>query len=476
VPATAGTTAQLLCAIAALLVAAHAMGQLFVRLRQPQVIGEILGGLLLGPMVLGMAAPGVQRWLLPSDGPVAGALSAFSTLGLLLLVHFTGAELHRGAGGARRNTIVLITVIGLVLPFAVGLGMAYLADLDELTGPNGSTTTLTLVFGMAIAVTSVPVISRIMLDLGILESVFARIVLAVAVAEDVVLYVVLAVVLGLAQAGSSGIPLWQLVSQEAPPDLVTYTYYAVVPVLFLGAVYWLGPGVYSRTAAARANLVARRSPMAYRLLFVLVLCAACAGLGIDPIFGAVTSGMCVARAGAGQRDGGPAADGSGRRERDDGLRPFAMGVFVPVYFALVGVQLDLAHHFDFLFLCWFLALACAAKSFSVWLGARLAGERNSTAVNLAVAMNARGGPGIVLASVTYAAEIIDRGFFTTLVLLSVITSHLAGQWLGRAVARGIPLTDQDAPVPPSHGPREPGAGTSVGQRPTTASHPKEHLK
>ncbi|MFF9205411.1 cation:proton antiporter [Streptomyces sp. NPDC014986] len=472
-PATAGTTAQLLCALTALLVAAHTMGQLFARLRQPQVIGEILGGLLLGPVLLGMAAPGAQRWLLPSDGPVAGALSAFSTLGLLLLVHFTGADLHRGAGGARRNTIVLITVIGLVLPFAVGLGMANLTDLSELSGPNGSTTTLTLVFGMAIAVTSVPVISRIMLDLGILESVFARIVLAVAVAEDVVLYVVLAVVLGLTQAGSSGFPLWQLLSQEAAPPVAVYAYYAVVPVVFLTAVYRLGPALYGRTAAARANLVARRSPMAYRLLFVLLLCAACSGLGIDPIFGAVTSGMCVARAGAGSREGAPVSGGSGHRERDDGLRSFALSVFVPVYFALVGVQLDLAHHFDFLFLCWFLALACAAKSFSVWLGARLAGERNTTAVNLAVAMNARGGPGIVLASVTHAAGIIDRGFFTTLVLLSVITSYLAGQWLGRAVTRGIPLTEEDAPGRAPHGPRESDTG---GRRPATASHSKEHLK
>ncbi|WP_329352813.1 cation:proton antiporter [Streptomyces sp. NBC_01261] len=479
VPATTSATAHLLCALAALLIAAHTVGWIFARLRQPQVIGEILGGVLLGPMALGLAAPDAQRWLLPTRGPVADTLGGLSTLGLLLLVHFTGTDLRRTDGGSERRTVTMVTVTGLALPFAVGLGMAHMADLAGLSGPNGSPATLTLVFGMAIAVTSVPVISRIMLDLGILGSLFARIVLAVAIAEDVVLYTVLAVVLGFAQSDGSGVPVWRLVGDGTAPPAVTYAYYAVVPVVFLAVVCRWGPGLYSRLAAARANPVARRSSPAHRLVFVLVLCSVCCGLGIDPVFGALASGMCVSRANipvphGDITPGAASTAATDEQEATDTLRSFALAVFVPLYFARVGLQLDLSHHFDALFFCWFLALACVAKSFSVWLGARLAGERQATAVNLAVVMNARGGPGIVLASVTYAAGVIDQNFFTVLVLLSVITSYVAGQWLGRAVARGLELTDRDAQDPSTAQQLTPDDASHPGHRPTTAPHPKEH--
>ncbi|GHH88664.1 potassium transporter [Streptomyces sulfonofaciens] len=464
-------TAHVLLAVVVLLVTAHAGGRLFALARQPQVIGEIAGGLLLGPTVLGVLAPGAQRWLLPPTGPVATAIGVFQTIGLLLLVYLTGTELRRRGSGGERRTIGLVAVLGLVLPFGFGLAVSGLIDPAELSGPNGSPTTLTLVFGMAIAVTSVPVISRIMLDLGILGSLFARIVLAVAVIEDVLLYVMLAVILGVSQAQSSDTyGLWSLVGAGQPPRAVLYVYFAVVPLLFLALLRRWGPGLFARLSVTRLNAVAARSPVAFRLIFLFLLCAACSGLGIDPIFGALVAGMCTADAVTTQE-----------RRSQEVLRSFALGVFIPVYFAVVGVQLDLAHHFDALFFCWFLVLACVAKSLSVWLGARLAGERNSTATHLAIAMNARGGPGIVLASVTYGALVIDQGFFTSLVLLSIITSQMAGLWLGRAVARGAALTGpspgEDRPPaaeePPTEGERAAGR-TPPERRPTTTDHPKEN--
>ncbi|GHH87702.1 putative Na+/H+ antiporter [Streptomyces sulfonofaciens] len=448
-------TAHLLLALVALLAFAHAGGHLFKRLRQPEVIGEIAGGLLLGPTVFGVLAPGAQHWLIPTSGPAASALGSFYTIGMLLLVYLTGTELRRRGSGGERRTIALIAVLGLALPFAVGLGVARSTDLDGLVGPSGSPTTLTLVFGMAIAVTSVPVISRIMLDLGILGTVFARIVLAVAVLEDIVLYVVLAIVLGLAQARSgSSYGLWALVGNDSTTWAAIY--FTLAPLLFLGALRRWGPALFARAAESPRNLLAVRSPLAFRLIFVFLLCAACTGLGIDPIFGALVAGMCAAD-----------AVSEDARTSQDVLRKVALGVFVPVYFAIVGVQLDLAHHFDVLFFCWFLVLACVAKSFSVWLGARLAGEPKSTSVHLAMAMNARGGPGIVLASVAYGAQIIDQDFFTSLVLLSIVTSQWAGFWLGRAIAKGAPFLTEaagsEAPLVPAGDPR----ATDAPRRKTT---------
>lgn len=442
---------HVLLAVVALLVAAHLGGHLFRLIHQPQVIGEIAGGLVLGPTVLGALAPSAQRWLLPTTGPTAAVLGAVYHLGLLFLVHLTGTELRRRGSGAQVRTIGLIAGVGLILPFLFGLGIARVADLRGLSGPAGSPMTLTMVFGMAIAVTSVPVISRIMLDVGILGTVFARIVLAVAVIEDIALYVILAIVLGVAQAeASDAYGLWSLLGTDSLP--LAGMYFTLVPLTFIAAMLRWGPRAFARLSAARFNAVAERSPLAFRLVFLFLMCAACAGLGIDPIFGALVAGMCD-------------ADAVGRKEHDsqEVLRSFSLAFFIPVYFAMVGVKLDLAHHFDLLFFCWFFALACAAKLFSVWLGARLAHETNSAALHLAVALNARGGPGIVLASVALGAHVINESFFTSLVLLSVLTSQLAGLWLGRAVARGHVLSTGVPPI-----------GHPPADRPLTARVPTDH--
>jgi Kef-type K+ transport system membrane component KefB len=119
------------------------------------------------------------------------------------------------------------------------------------------------------------------------------------------------------------------------------------------------------------------------------------------------------------------------RSDRNALARISFGFFIPVYFALIGVQLDLIHHFNPVFFLGFLVYACIAKAASVYLGARLSREDKFTSWSLAVAMNARGGPGIVLASIAYATGIINQAFFVSLVMLSVITSLLAGSWLER---------------------------------------------
>src|SRR4029077_20661607 len=95
-------------------------------------------------------------------------------------------------------------VAGTTIPFVAGLAISQMIDQRSLWGPNGNTTSFVLVFAIALAITSIPVISRIMHDLGILDTPFARVVLGVAVLEDLVLYVVLAIAIGYAgaQAGA----------------------------------------------------------------------------------------------------------------------------------------------------------------------------------------------------------------------------------------------------------------------------------
>jgi len=118
----------------------------------------------------------------------------------------------------------------------------------------------------------------------------------------------------------------------------------------------------------------------------------------------------------------------------DTLRQFSLAFFIPIYFFTVGLKLDLIHNFEVRFFLCFFVLSCGLKASSIWFGAKLAGQPSGRAWDLAVALNARGGPGIVLATVTFQAGIINDSFFTSIVLLSVVTSQLAGFWLDRRFA------------------------------------------
>jgi Kef-type K+ transport system membrane component KefB len=123
----------------------------------------------------------------------------------------------------------------------------------------------------------------------------------------------------------------------------------------------------------------------------------------------------------------------------DAIGKVSFAFFIPVYFAIVGLKLDLIRGLSLWMMTSFIVGSCAIKIISVSLAGRFAGFRGLDLINLAITTNARGGPGIVLATVTFDAGIISPKFYTTLVVASVITSQMAGAWLDYVIRRGWPL-------------------------------------
>ena len=411
--------AHLLMALAALLLAAHAVGSVFVRFRQPRAIGEVMGGLLLGATVFGYLTPSAQSWLFPATGATPTVLSAVNQLGLLLLLFITGTEIRRVFHRDERRTVGAVFATGMLIPFVAGVVILQVTNLHRMWGPNGNSTSFLLVFAIAMAVTSIPVISRIMHDLGILDTTFARVVLGVAVLEDLVLYVVLAVAIGYAGAKSGtlfGLPDALGLRGGTAADMV---YHIAATLAFLGASLVIGPPLYRWVGGLKVNLIQRASPIAHQLTFMFLATIAALGLGLEAFFGALVAGIVV---------------GSTEKEPSEAtmaVTSFALAFFIPIYFAMIGLGLDLVHGFSLVFFVGFLLAACVIKSISVYLGARAAGETSGSSLNLAVAMNARGGPGIVVASTAFAAGIISQPFYAVLVLLAILTSLAAGAWLER---------------------------------------------
>lgn len=423
--------ARVFIGLTALLVAAHLVGSLFVRLRQPAVVGEILGGMLLGPTLFGAVAPDAQRWLFPEDGASQAGLALIYQLGLLLLMYLAGTQM-RSMSGRNTRTVTVVGVVGMVVPFGIGLAAAAVMDTGPLMGPAGSHLALVLVIAIALAITSIPVISRIMMDLGILGTPFAGVVLAIAVLEDIALNVVLAIALGVVdQKETDGFGLATWMGLESETAVVVY--HAVIPV-----VVFAGAALAARALAGRTRpRVDGAGTITRGLILVLAAAGVCVVLGVVPIFGAFVVGLLARRG----------ADGA-ETTATQVVRQFSLAFPIPVYFAIIGLRLDLQRNLALTLTVTFILFACLVKAGSVYLGARLSRLPPLESVNLAVALNARGGPGIVLAGVAYDAGIVSDVFFTTLVLTAVITSLLAGAWLERAVARGFLTTDPAPARPP----------------------------
>jgi K+:H+ antiporter len=404
---------------------AHLFGWLFVKLRQPKVIGEILAGVLLGPSLLGHFAPNVFQHVFATGTALGGKYSVvlgfLYELGLLLLMFLSGAETRQLFSRDERREVGWLVGIGTGTPFLLALAAAPFLSLAALEGPRGNRPSLTIVLAIAVAVTSIPVIARIFADLKILHTRFARLVLGVAVLEDIALWAALAAATAL--AGTAAL---------APASMAAHL---AKTLAFFVLGLTLVPRAIKRFNKSRFNVLARNAPVGYVVAVLLAYCAVAAALGVSLVFAAFLAGFAVVH--------------KKRRlfaEALEAIGKFSYATFIPIYFAIVGYKLDLSRDFSLAMLALFLVGTCVIKLVSVALAAHTAGFRGLDIVNLALATNARGGPGIVLASVAFDAGIINAAFYTTLVLVAVLTSQLAGAWLDFVLRRGWPLLSAEKNV------------------------------
>ncbi len=391
---------------------AQFLGYLCVKLRQPKVVGEILAGVVLGPALLGRlpAAAGLFNTV-HNQGNI---LNFLYWLGLLLLMFLSGAETRQLFTREERRELGWLTVVGTGIPFLLGLSLGPWLIRPSLSGPSSSRFSLVIVLAVGVAVTSVPVVSKIFADLKILHTRFARLVLGVAVLEDIVLWLALAVATAL--AGKEALDARQ----------ITYHLASTVSFFLLGLT--IVPRLVKRINKSKFNVMAKHSPVGYALAVLLAYCAVAGALDVSLVFAAFLAGFAVVH--------------KKRRLFADALEAIgkvSFAFFIPLYFAIVGLKLDLVRGFSWSMLLIFLLGSCAAKMLSVFLAGRFAGFRGLDLANLAITTNARGGPGIVLASVAFDAGIISATFYTTLVLAAVLTSQFAGAWLEYVLRQGWPL-------------------------------------
>jgi len=398
-------------ALVLLLLTAHLLGFLFYELKLPRVIGEILGGLLLGPTVLGYFSPETQNWVFgafPSEGKL---LSLISTFGLILLMLVSGFEIQRSFSREDRKIATAFLLGATLVPFIIGMLTPQLYNLSAYSGPNGNGISLAIIVGIGVSVTSIPVISKIFIDLRIINTRFAKIVLTIATIEDVIQFGALAVATGV---GGSSIVTFNLVATTV---LVTAGFFALALLAL--------PRLILYTYNSRLDILIKTHPSRYALFLCFSLVAVASLLNVNIVFGAFLAGLAA----------GTLPEQSFAKAKSQ-IKAISFATFTPVYFAVVGLKLDLIHQFDPAFFLGFLLFSTALKGLGALAVGKLVRQTWRSSVNFAVVLNARGGPGIVLATVAFDLGLISETFFVALVLVAIVTSLIAGYWLRYVKAKG----------------------------------------
>lgn len=401
-------------AIILLLSSAHVFGYLFLMFRMPRVIGEIAGGIFLGPSFLGLICPEFFNWTFNGFTAEPKLISAIYWTGLVLLMFMSGFEINTSFDKNDRKTVWWILAGSTIIPFLAGWVAPDYFDVSSLMGNKNNILALKIVISIAFAVTSIPVISKIFIDLDIINTRFAKIVITTATLHDVILWAALAVATGI--VSTSTINLTDIFITV----LLTIAFFLMSFLVLPRFFHW-----FSRN---KFNLLIRSSLSGYVLFVCFLFSAITSILNINIVFGALLAGIIL----------GATPDARFQTVKTQ-IKDFSLAFFIPIYFAVVGLKLDLWHHFHPAILLTFLFSSAFFQTAGTFLSAKFDGKNNLSSLNLAVAMNTRGGPGIVLATIAFDQGIISESFFVTLVLVAILTSLAAGVWFNTVIKNKWPL-------------------------------------
>ncbi len=392
--------------LAALLGAAHVLGALAGRLGQPPVIGEIVAGLLLGPTILGALAPGFQAWLFPREGPAAIALNAVVALAVALLLMVAGMRVNLSAVWRQGRAALAVALAGLLVPLLVGGLLAWLMPGWWGTPLQGMPNLFAVFFGTALAVSALPVIAKVLLDMDLFQTDFGMLVLVAATVNNLLAWLIFSVVLG-GQAGGHSI-----------------TYTAALTVGFVILTMTLGRWAADRAMPwLQAHLAWPGGILGFLVVVSLAGAAATESIGVHAIFGAFLVGVAL-------------GDSDHLREHTRHIvHEFVEGILAPVFVAAIGLEVNFITKFHPWLVLRVLILGMSVKVLGCALAARLAGTRGAEAWAVGWAMNARGELGIVLGLLAWQAGVIHEQLFVALVTLAVVTSAIAGPVLKRLIRR-----------------------------------------
>lgn len=368
--------ADLLLALFIMLVAAKLMAEIFERINQPAVVGEILAGIIIGPGVLG--------WVQPSY-----IIKVFAEIGVILLLFNVGLEIRPISIVRVGKRAMLVGVLGIVLPFVAGYGVSRLWGGGEIEA---------MFIGAALVATSVGITARVLGSLGLLNRSTSRVILGAAVIDDILGLMILSVVSSVSHGSINYVAI------------IGTALTAVFFVIVVGAV---GSRFFKKIAPAINRLKISKPFFKFGLILCLGLSFVALYIEVAAIIGAFLAGMALSEA-------------TENNPQMRGLTNGVMEFMVPFFLVNIGMQLDVKLFGDFSVVTYALAItvvAIAAKIIGCGLGAYRMGFKK--AIQVGVGMVPRGEVGIVVAQIGIGLAVINQKAFAAVLFMAVATTLVA---------------------------------------------------
>ena len=392
--------------VAVIITASQLVGRLAQRLGQPQVVGEMIAGVLLGPSLFGLLLPELQRALFPKE--TLGMLYVAAQLGVGLYMFLVGMEFRADHFRSRAKSAASVSLAGILVPFVLASVLApQLLQVPGLFAEKVRPLEASLFLGAAIAITAFPMLARIISERGLAGTSLGTLALTAGAVDDAVAWCILAIVLASFTGSWSG---------------------AYVAVLGGAAFALFLIFIGSRLLRRLADPVSPSRPLSSSMLAtVLVLFALSAFtmdiIGIHAVFGGFILGVCLPR-------------GALTEKLRDQLQPFVVVFLLPIFFTYSGLNTRLSVLFDpgiFLAAIAILLASFCGKGLACWGAARLTGENNRDAMAIGALMNARGLMELIIINIGLQAGVILPGLFSILVLMAILTTLMATPLFNLAV-------------------------------------------
>jgi Kef-type K+ transport system membrane component KefB/nucleotide-binding universal stress UspA family protein len=401
-----------LAQIVALVVCGRLVGELMERIRQPAVMGQLIGGMLLGPSVLGAISPTLQHALFPDSAGQKAMLDAISQLGILLLLLLTGMETDLSVIRRSRRTALSVSIAGIAIPFACGVLVGEWLPDSILPDPHRRFIT-SLFLGTALSISSVKIVALVVRELGFLRRTVGQVIVASAIIDDTIGWIIMSVTFGLALHGTI--------------DVMSVTRSLLGTALFLVLSFTIGRRiVFFVIRWANDRFVSELSAISMIIVVGGLMALITEAIGVHTVLGAFVAGILIGQS--------PILT----RHIDEQLRGLIVALFMPVFFGIAGLSANLRAltSSDLMLLTiGLIIIASIGKFAGAVLGGRIGGLSVSESLAVGCGMNARGSTEVIIASFGLSMGALSQNLFTSIVTMAVVTTMVMPPMLRWAFAR-----------------------------------------
>lgn len=377
----------LLTSLLCLIGLARLLGQLFAQASYPPVVGEILAGVVLGPALFKLIQP-------------SAALGAVSDIAVFLIVLSAGLEMRLSdIARTLHGRGLRLAALGCVLPLLSGMLIGHLFGFDPMRA---------IFLGLAVSITALPVAVRILSSFKLLGSDIARYSIGAAILSDVLALLILGVILNLpAQASGTALAL---------TIATTLGKLALLLALLVGAhrVLRRNPNL-GRLAEGLAERHGTEALIGAVVVFTLALASVSELLGFHSVLGAFFGALIIDKTLFTERR---------YAEIEKSVGAITNGFLAPIFFAYLGLKFDFGTMHSIPFAAGLILISIFSKIFAGWIGGRLVGLSRSESLGVGIMLNGRGVMCLVIVGIAYEHHFINQGLFSTLVLMSVVTTLL----------------------------------------------------